>query len=170
MGEKAYADYFEAMVSELKQHDAETPEKPKRNLVRTAVSLFTGELLRLLHEHTAQVTDIRITPENYAELVILVAEDKISGLAAKKVLEEMFRSGEDPSDIVDKLGLWQVSDVTDLENIVGHIVKENPKAVEDYQKGKGASLQFLVGQVMKESRGKANPKIVQEIIKRVIRS
>ncbi len=166
--DKAFADYFEAVVSELRQHDKETPEKPRRNLIKTAVSILTGDFLRFLGELTVSVSEIRITPEDFAELAVLLAEDKISNLAAKDVLREMFRSGEDPSDIVGQLGLWQISDVADLENIVGHIIQENPRAVEDYKKGKEESLQFLVGRVMKESRGKANPKAVAEIIKQTL--
>ena len=165
--EKELAGYFEAAATELKQHDAETPEKPKKDAVKTLASLMTGDFLRLLRETSASVSDVRITPENFAELVLYFAEDKISNLAAKQVLEEMFRSGENPSDIIDRLGLWQLSDAADLEDIARHIVKENPKAAEDYKKGKAASLQFLIGQVMKESHGKANPKIVQDILRRI---
>lgn len=166
--DKALADYYEKVVSELKQHDKETPEKPKINLEKITASILTGEFLRLLNETSALANDTRITSENMAELILYLAEDKISNLVAKQVLEEMFRSGEDPSDIIEKLGLWQMSDTLDLEDVARHIIKENPKPSEDYKKGKEASLQFLIGQVMKETRGKANPKIVQEIFKKII--
>jgi aspartyl-tRNA(Asn)/glutamyl-tRNA(Gln) amidotransferase subunit B len=121
-----------------------------------------------LRKTSAPVSDIRISPENFAELTLYLAEDKISNLAAKRVLEEMFRSGDNPSDIINRLGLWQLSEAGDLEDIARHIIEENPKAVEDYRKGKAASLQFLIGQVMKDSRGKANPKIIQEVIKKFL--
>ena len=166
--DKALVDYFEKAATELKEHDEETPEKPRRDVYKTLASVMTGDFLRLLRESAASVSDIRITPENFAELVHYITEDKISNTAAKQALDEMFRSGEDPSDIIQRLGLWQMSDAGDLEDIVRHIVKENPKAVEDYKKGKEASLQFLVGQVMKESRGKANPKMVREIIQKLL--
>ncbi len=165
---KVFANYFEAAAGELKEHDTETPEKPRKDLIRTLASLMTGDFLRLLRETSADVSDIRITPENFGELALYLAEDKISNLAAKEILEEMFRSGEDPSDIIDRLGLWQLSDAADLENIARHIIEENPKAVEDYKKGKAASLQFLVGQAMKDSRGKANPKMAQKIIQKLL--
>jgi len=168
--DKALADYFEKAATELKEHDEETPEKPRRDVYKTLASVMTGDFLRLLREASASVSDIRITPENFAELVHYITEDKISNTAAKQALDEMFRSGEDPSDIIQRLGLWQMSDAGDLEDIARHIVKENPKAVEDYKKGKEASLQFLVGQVMKESRGKANPKMVREIIEKLLQS
>jgi len=165
---KQLAGYFEAVVSELKRQDKDTPEKPSKDPVKTAAAFLAGDFLRLLGKASTTANDTRITAENFAELVLYFAEDKISNLAAKKVLEEMFRSGEDPSDIIDRLGLWQMSDAADLESIARHILEENPKATEDFKNGKAASLQFLVGQVMKETRGKANPKIIQEIIKKLL--
>jgi len=167
--EKSLADYFEAVLSELKQHSKEASEAINQDLIKIATSLLTGDFIRFLDELSASPAEIRVTPENFAELALLLAQDKISNLAAKEVLRTMFHSGEDTSDIIDRLGLWQMSDVTDLENIAKHILRENPKAVEDYKKGKAASLQFLVGQVMKESRGKANPKVTQEILKKLIK-
>jgi aspartyl-tRNA(Asn)/glutamyl-tRNA(Gln) amidotransferase subunit B len=185
VSEKALADYFEKMASELVRHDRDISKqfaasggqaegqdssaKPIRNLIKTAASFLTGDFLRILNETGASASDVRITPENMAELIVYFAEDKISNLTAKKVLEEMFKSGEDPSDIIDRLGLWQMSDTADLENIVSRILKENPQAVEDYKNGKETSLQFLTGQVMKDTRGKANPKIAQEIIKKLLK-
>ena len=167
--DKALADYFEEVASELLLHDKETPEKPKKNLFELAVSFFTGEFTRLVNEKGGTVAELKITPENFGEILITIAEDKISALAAKDVLAEMFQTGDDPSDIIERLGLWQLSDTNDLEDIASHIIAENPKAVEDYKKGKDASLQFLVGQVMKESRGKANPKIVRGIMEKLLK-
>ncbi|MDP3769696.1 MAG: Asp-tRNA(Asn)/Glu-tRNA(Gln) amidotransferase subunit GatB [Candidatus Sungbacteria bacterium] len=162
------AGYFENAMSELNQYDKEASEKPKKNVVKTLASLMTGDFLRLLRETSACVSDIRITPENFAELVLLVAQDKISNLAAKQVLEEMFASGDDPSDIIERKGLWQISDTSEIEDMVRHVVETYPKEVEEIRKGKVATLQFLVGQVMKESRGKANPKVVQEFLCKLI--
>ncbi len=166
--DKGLADYFEKVVSEAQAHDKETPEKPKGNVAKVAASYLTGDFLRLLRETEAPVTDILISTENFGELVSYIAEDKISNLAAKEVLEEMFRTGKDPSDIINEKGLWQLSSQDDLEDIVNHIIKENQGLVEEFRKGKTQVLQFLVGQVMKESRGKANPKIVQETFKRLL--
>ena len=155
-------------MSELMAHDKETPEVPRKNLSKTAAAMLTGEFQNILKEHSASAVDVRITPENFAELVLYFAEDKISNLAAKEVLLEMFRSGEDPSDIIDRLGLWQMSDAGDLEDIVRHVLEDNPKPVEEYKKGKTASLQYLTGRVMKDTRGKANPKMVQDILKKLL--
>lgn len=168
--DKPLVDYAEGVFSELRQYDIDTPAKPKKHLERLAASFLTGDFQRVLRELFASLDDVKVTAENFAELMIYIAEDKISNTAAKQVLEEMARSGEDPSDIIEKLGLWQISDTGDLEDIARHIISENPKAVEDFKKGKQASVQFLVGQMMKESRGKANPKVAQEIIKKLLES
>ncbi|MEK7541552.1 MAG: Asp-tRNA(Asn)/Glu-tRNA(Gln) amidotransferase subunit GatB [Patescibacteria group bacterium] len=162
------AMFFEAATSELAARDTETPEQPQLDLSRTLAAFITGDFLRLASAAKAPIASLRVTPENLAELVLYFAESKISNTAAKQVLEEMFRSGDDPSDIIDRLGLWQMSSAADMEDIATHIIKENPAAVADYKAGKSVSLQFLVGKMMKESRGTANPKIVQEIIKKIL--
>lgn len=166
--DKALADYFEEVMSEFAEHDKETPEKPTRNLASTVAAFLTQDFLRLLREKSAEVREVRISAENFAELALYAAENKISNLAAKEVLEEMFASGDDPSDIIEKKGLWQISDAGDIEEIARHVLEGNPKAVEDYRAGKSSSLQFMVGQVMKESRGKANPTLAQEILQRLL--
>lgn len=168
--DKTHADYFEQAASELAQHVNEMRELPTKNCIKLLAAVFIGEFLRILRELSASVADIRVSPENFAELVVYLCQDKISNLTSKSVLEEMFHSGDDPTDVIERLGLWQMSDATDLEDIVRHSIKENPATVADYKSGKTAALQFLVGQVMKESRGKANPKMVQEVIKRMLGS
>ncbi|MEK7560649.1 MAG: Asp-tRNA(Asn)/Glu-tRNA(Gln) amidotransferase subunit GatB [Patescibacteria group bacterium] len=166
--DKALADYYEAVITELERHDRDTPEKPMKNPQLVAAGLMTGDFLRLLRETAASPSDILITPENFGELVMYLAEDKISNLTAKSVMEEMFRLGEDPSDIIDRLGLWQTSDASDIEDMARHIIKENPDVVSRYRAGNAASVQFLVGQIMRESRGKANPKIAREMLERLL--
>ena len=166
--DKAFAGYFEEVVSELAQHEKEATEKSERNLSKTAAAFLTQDFLRLLREKSAVIGDIAISPENLAELIFYVVENKISNVAAKVVLEEMFASGDDPSDIIERKGLWQISDMSELEDMVRRVVASNGKAAEDIRNGKTATLQFLVGAVMKESRGKANPKVVQELLRKVI--
>lgn len=166
--DKPLAGYFEEVASEICQHDKEAQEKTNHNLSKIVAAFLTQDFLRLLREKSASVTETRITPENFAELVLYVAENKISNLAAKEALEEMFASGDDPSDIIERKGLWQISDMSELEDMVRRVVVSNPKAVEDMRGGKIAILQFLVGQVMKDSRGKANPKVVQELLQKII--
>jgi len=93
---------------------------------------------------------------------------KLSQPAAKEILKIMFETGADPSVIADEKGLWQVSDTGEIEKIISKVVMENEKTVSEIKAGKIQALQFLVGQVMKESRGKANPALVQALIKKLI--
>ena len=162
--DRAIADYFEAMASEYDQHEKEERAVLKEKNYSLAAGLFAGEFMRLVNGSADGIVGIKITPENFAELSLLLADEKISHLAAKHVLEEMAQSGDDPSDIIERLSLWQVSDASDLEDIVTHIIKDNPNEVAAYRAGRVPVLQFLVGQVMRQSRGKANPKRVQEIL------
>jgi len=106
----------------------------------------------------------KITPENFAELIVLTEKGTISSSGAQTVLKEMFATGADPTHIIEEKGLAQVSDEIELEKIVERVIKNNPQPVEDYKKGKETACQFLVGQVMKETKGKANPQVVQEIL------
>jgi len=166
--DKELAGYFEEVASELGQHDKESGEHPTRNLPKTAAAFLTQDFLRLLREKSGDARDTKISAENIAELVLYVAENKISNLAAKEVLAEMFATGDDPSDIIERKGLWQISDTSELEDMVVRVVANHPKEVEDIKGGKTATVQFLVGQIMKESRGKANPKVVQELLQKAI--
>ncbi len=166
--DKALAGYFEEVASELGQHDKEAKKSAVGNLPKIVAAFLTQDFLRLLREKSATVEDIRISAENFAELALYVAENKISNIAAKEVLEEMFASGDDPSDIIERKGLWQISDMSELEDMVKRVVSDNPEPVDAIKNGKTATLQFLVGQVMKDSRGKANPKMVQDMLRKII--
>ena len=175
--EKALADYFESVVSEVKEWEASTPETIKvqpsaggqtLNLARLAANFITGDFLKLLHETSASVSETLITPENFGEFLTYLAEDKISSAGAKIVFEEMFRTGADPSEIIRDKNMLQVKDSSELEAIIKKIIEANPKPVDDYKKGAQNSLQFLMGQVMKETKGRANPKMVQDLIQKFI--
>jgi len=171
--EKTLADYFEAVISEAMQHDKETreqpwPGRPNKTLAKTIAAFMVGDFARLLKETMVPVEEVLLTPENFAEVVVLLSENKISNTNAKEVFEESFRTGVDPSDFINEKGLWQMSDAGDLENIAAHTIAENPKVAAAYRAGKTAVLQFLVGLVMAETRGKANPGLVQEIMKKLL--
>ena len=109
--------------------------------------------------------EIRITPENFAELIYLTFIGQISSSGAQEVLKEMFKTGGDPSQIIEAKNLKQLSDEGDLDKIADKTIKNNPQPVEDYKKGKETALQFLVGLAMRESKGKANPEVILKIIK-----
>ncbi|PKL72679.1 Asp-tRNA(Asn)/Glu-tRNA(Gln) amidotransferase subunit GatB [Candidatus Kuenenbacteria bacterium HGW-Kuenenbacteria-1] len=111
---------------------------------------------------------LKISPENFAELLCLIYKNKINQINAQKVLEKMFKTGADPSDIMREQGLEQVSDEIELENLVKKVIENNLEIVKEYKNGKESVLQFLIGQAMKESKGKANPQIIMEILKKII--
>jgi aspartyl-tRNA(Asn)/glutamyl-tRNA(Gln) amidotransferase subunit B len=111
------------------------------------------------------VTDTKITPEQLCRLLEMIDKDAINGPSAKQVFEEMFNTGNNVNDIVSKLGLSQISDTGALEATVAEVIAANPQAVADFKGGKAQSITFLIGQVMKATRGRANPKLVDEILK-----
>jgi aspartyl-tRNA(Asn)/glutamyl-tRNA(Gln) amidotransferase subunit B len=121
-----------------------------------------NELLREVKEQA--IDDIRIQPAQLANLVRLIDAGTISGKIGKTVFVEMMQSGEPPETIIDKRGLEQVSDTRSIEPIIDEVIANNPRSVEDLRAGKKKALGFLVGQVMKATGGKANPKLVNELL------
>ena len=124
-----------------------------------------GEFLRLLNENNQSPFESGVSPINLAKMLKMIDEDIISGKIAKEVFEKMYNSGNDPKTIVEEEGLKQISDEDELENIVDGIIDDNPDAVEDVQNGKDRAIGFLVGQVIKETRGKANPGLVNQMLR-----
>ena len=110
----------------------------------------------------------KISPQDLVELVNFVSKQEISNLSAKSVLTEMIETGKSAAAIIKDKNLIQISDSGNLEAIVEEVIKDNAKSVNDYKAGKENVLMFLVGQTMKKSQGKANPKVVQEILKRIL--
>jgi len=163
---KDFGEYFEKVVSEF------TPNLPKEKLLRLiklATNYLTTDLLGLLKGASVSGEDFLITPENFAEFIELIDEGKISSKIAKIVLEEMFKTGADPSQIIEEKGLVLIADEAEIEKIVYQVISENQKAVLDFKKGKENALEFLIGQVMRKTKGKANPKIAKEILTRILK-
>ena len=157
--ERPVADYFEACVRAL-------PASLKgKEAAKTVANWITGELFRLLKAADVEIEAIKITPKALAELLDLVEKGTISISMAKEVFGEMFQTGRSPSQIVQEKGLVQISDVEELSRIVEQVIEENPGPVAEYLGGKEPVLRFLVGQVMKATRGKANPHLVNELLK-----
>ena len=161
------AEYFEEVISEIREkissHEIESPEE---KVIKLATNYIISELRKHLVENKHSIKDLKITPENYAELVGLVADGKINSSAAQTVLKEMYHTGGDPSQIIEEKNLGQMQDSSELEAAVESVLEANAKSVEDYKAGKQNALQFLVGQVMAATKGKANPKIVMELLKK----
>ena len=164
VSDKHLADYFEQASSELAAWLGAGKKEEFQKASAILASYMSSDLQSLLIAKSATITDIRITPENLAELIKMIYANELSSRAAKDVLARMFADGSDPSNIVEEGNLRQVSDVGALEDIVKKILQENPKPVEDYKKGKEVALQVLVGKVMKETKGAANPVIIKTIL------
>jgi aspartyl-tRNA(Asn)/glutamyl-tRNA(Gln) amidotransferase subunit B len=160
---KLLAEYFEEVISELGPK-LSVDELARRT--KLAANYITSDLLGLLQG--AVFTQNKITPENFAELLVLIAENKISSAIAKIVLKEMFTSGGDPSQIIETKGLAQITDERSVEGLAQQAIQANPKAVEDFAKGKENALQFLVGQMMALSKGTVSPESARTILKRIL--
>ncbi len=173
ISDKKLARYFEESVSELEDwiRSKKLPEKGQEHLkmIKLITNYLIGDILYLLAESKTEIASIKITPENFAEFVTLIFEGKISSAAAKTVLVEMFTTSADPEDVVKTKGLAQESGEDALGAVADEAIKNNPGPVGDYKGGKTAALQFLVGQVMKVSKGKANPKVAMELLKKKLK-
>ncbi len=132
---------------------------------KTVANWMMGELYRLLNQENIEIEECLIKPAHLAAMLKLIDDGTISGKIAKTVFEDMFSSGKTPDAIVKEKGLIQVSDEAALIPIIDEIISANPKVVEDYRNGKEKAAGFFVGQVMKATRGKANPAIVNELLK-----
>ena len=141
-------------------------EVSKNSDVKLATNWITGELFALLNEKNIEITESPISSKNLSKLINLIKDGTISGKIAKSVFEIMRDGDKDPITIVEEKGLKQQSDPKELENLINKVIAENPKNVEAYKSGKDKLFGFFVGQVMKNSNGKANPKIVNEILKK----
>ena len=153
----ATADYYE--------ETARLCGKPK-----LASNWIMGNLLAYLNEEKLEVTESPITPQALADLINMIDEGTISGKIAKDVFEDMCKSGKGPKEIVDKRGLLQISDASKLEKIVEAVLEANPGQLEQYKGGKVQLFGFFVGQTMKATNGKANPGIVNELLKKRLSS
>jgi len=154
---KAMANYFEDCVRLFSE--------PK-----TVSNWMMGDLLRGLKGDEKEVDQCRVTPKHLAEMLNMLKDGTISGKIAKDVFEEMYRTGDPPARIVEEKGWVQILDMGEIERVIEKVIQANPKLVEDYQKGKEKVFGFLVGEAMKESKGKANPKLVNELLRKKLKS
>ncbi|MGH9621582.1 MAG: Asp-tRNA(Asn)/Glu-tRNA(Gln) amidotransferase subunit GatB, partial [Bryobacteraceae bacterium] len=150
---RATADYFEAAVKAGGDG-------------RATANWVSGDLMGLLKAAGKEIGDSPVSPHHLGELVALIGKGELSGKLAKEILPKMFETGDSASAIMEREGLRQISDAGALEKIVEDAIAANPKQVEQYKSGKTAVLGFLVGQVMKASRGQANPATVSRLLNR----
>ena len=122
-----------------------------------------GDFTKMLNEKEIEINESKVTEENLASLICLIDKGTISSKIAKQIFEEMFETGEKAEDIVNKKGLVQISDEGAIKEIVKKVVEANPQSVADYKAGKDRAIGFLVGQIMKETKGKANPQMLNKM-------
>ena len=135
---------------------------------KTAVNFIMGEIAAFLKEDHIEITDTKLTPENLAELIALIEKGTISNNIGKQIIIEMLKEGTKASVIVEKKGLSQISDEGAIKELVQKVVDAHPNEVEAYKKGKTNLLGFFVGQIMKETKGRANPKTVNQLLREII--
>ncbi len=178
---KALGNFYEHIASELdeaaknyhkeKGRTGDNPTEPhmKGRLHSIAANYLITEFQKHLSKIVAEPEETKVTPESFAQLVVLIFHKEISSSGAQVVLEEMFKTGNSPEHIIKDKDLAQVSDAGALDVVVDKVIADNTKAVEDYKNGKEAPLKFLVGMVMRESKGKANPQVAEEILKQKLK-
>jgi aspartyl-tRNA(Asn)/glutamyl-tRNA(Gln) amidotransferase subunit B len=165
---------------QIPKYDAEilTSSKALGDYYEKAASLYPnskilsnwimGELMRYLNEEKIEIDESPISPEKLVEMLKLIDEGVISGKMAKDVFEKMFKTGRDASQIVKESGITQITDENELFEVIDNVIKENPKSIDDFNQGKEKALNFLVGQVMRYTKGRAKPDFVFEAIKQRI--
>ena len=153
---RATADYFERVIAAMGSGAADA---------RAAANWVMGDLAAALKQAGKEIGESLVSAENLGALVGMIAAKKISGKLAKEIFPKMFETGDAPQAVIDREGLAQISDEGALRQIVGEVIAANPKQVEQYRGGKTAVLGFLVGQVMKASRGQADPEAVNRLLK-----
>lgn len=149
--DKDRADYFEAMEA--------AGADPKE-----AANWLMGDFAKLLAQNNLEIKDAPVQPEDMAELLKLIAKGTISGKIAKKVFSDMWESGKSPDVIIKEKGLVQISDTGALEALADKVIAANPQSVADFKAGKKKAVGFLMGQIMRETKGKANPQAVNAIL------
>jgi aspartyl-tRNA(Asn)/glutamyl-tRNA(Gln) amidotransferase subunit B len=156
----ARGDYYEKVVSTAKADEA-----VRKRIAKKAANWIINDFQQLLSAANLEIDDARIAPEDLCAMIALVEDGTITGSAAKSVFEEMFRSGKPPGQVVRDLGLEQMSGEGELAAIVDKVVAAHPKPVEDYRAGKQEAIKFLVGQAMRETRGRADAGILAELLR-----
>lgn len=151
--DKKLADYFEETAKLI-------------NAPKTISNWLAGDILSELNVRNISIDKLEFSPKMLAELIGFIDDGTISGKMAKGLLKECIEKKLSPKEIVTQKGLKQISSVSELDSIIEKVINNNNKSVSDYKKGKANALMYLVGQVMKETKGKANPKIVNDLLKK----
>ena len=175
--DRAMANWTEHVLSELQvwisaiESEKTEEEKwatDKRKLVKLVTGWITSKLFALMNEKNIKADALPITAENYAEFITLIYERTINSTTAQEVLRAMVETGVDPSSYIDERGLKQIQDTNTVETIIKNVIDNSTTVVATFKSGKEGALQFLVGQVMKETKGRADPIAVQDMLKKLL--
>ena len=159
--ERAKADYYEEAVAAL-------GDEPPDGAAKAVANWMVGEMARLMNDSGAALEDVKIEPAQIASLVRIIEKGTISATLAKSVFETMYATGNDAEAIVSESGKTQISDEAELRTVIQRVVLEQPKAADDFRTGKEEALKFLLGQIMRATQGRANPREANRILKEVL--
>jgi aspartyl-tRNA(Asn)/glutamyl-tRNA(Gln) amidotransferase subunit B len=154
------ADYFEKCLKLM------PPGVEMEKRAKLVANWLLSDFARLLNATNTEIKDAKVEPAHLVEMLDLIDNGTLSTKMAKEVFEEMFHSGKSASQVVKEKGLVQISGASELEAILDKVLVENAAAVADFKKGRETALKFLVGQVMKTTKGQANPQMVNELLRR----
>jgi aspartyl-tRNA(Asn)/glutamyl-tRNA(Gln) amidotransferase subunit B len=157
---RARADYLEQAAAEDRGDD-----RLLRRRAKSVSNWMLGDFAHQLNASSIDITEAKVQAGDLRALIVLVEEGTITNTGAKGVFEEMFRTGKAPKDIVEEQGLTQISAADELTGVVEQVIAQNPKPVADFLGGKETALKALVGQVMRETRGRANPALAQQLLR-----
>ena len=158
--DQSVADYFEHAVQAA---GARVSPKLISNWV-------TGELFRLMNEAGISIGEVKVSPQDLVALIEMLQADDINQPAAKKTFGAMWETGRSPRELVEELGLKQISDAGQLAGVVSRVIQDNPDAVAQFKGGKETTIRFLIGQVMRSTRGKANPQLAEQLLRQQLQS
>ncbi|MFH0988915.1 MAG: Asp-tRNA(Asn)/Glu-tRNA(Gln) amidotransferase subunit GatB [bacterium] len=156
--DRRFADFYESVIGSLKEKVSES--------YKLTSNWMMGDVLRVVNEKYKSIADFPVPPQHMSAMINLIAGGTISSKIAKEVFDEMLKSGEAPSQIVERKGLVQVSNHGEIERIITDVLERNEAQVQAYLHGKSQVFGFFVGETMKATKGKANPKIVNELLKK----
>lgn len=169
--DKHLANWTEEVISETGawiEASGDSYERQDKKLAATAVNLITSELLKHLKTDHRDINDLHISPADFAKLTCLIYQGKINSTAGQTILNQMYVKGGDPLDILTELGLEQVDDKEALSEVIRTVITDNPNQAAEYKAGKLPLIQFFVGKVMAETKGKANPEVVRELLEKLL--
>jgi len=169
--DKDLASWTEEVISELGAwiiSEGDSYERQDKKLAIAAGNLIAGELLKHLKTDHRKITELHITPANFAKLVALIYQGKINSNVGQMILDLMYKNGGDPEDIMTNMGLEQIDDEAELVKAIKTIITKNPQQAAEYKAGKLPLIQFFVGKVMAETKGKANPEIVKTLLEKLL--